>query len=317
MIQQTEPAIERMAYVGLTTADAAGLCDFFERALGFRLLAAGRRSVEELTGISGAGGGAYRVTLGLGGEVIELLQFERPGRPFPNAASAADLRFQHFAIVVSDMEQAYQRLCAIGRWSAISRDGPERLPASSGGITAFKFRDPDGHPLELLSFPDGQLAPHWQARSNNHLSLGIDHSAIAVSDSARSIAFYEALGMRVAHSRNSGFEQGRAEGVGKPDLSVTAMQPRQSTPHLRLLQYRSRSNDQAVVVNDNDVAATRLAFEAAPSSCGGPAEKQTLTDPDGHRLLILTSSEKKSSVTAAAAANPRAAPISAKSDPAR
>ena len=61
-------AIERLAYVSLTTPDAAGLCNFFERALGFRLLTAGRRSAQELPVISGSAGGAYRVTLGLGGE---------------------------------------------------------------------------------------------------------------------------------------------------------------------------------------------------------------------------------------------------------
>ena len=45
--------------------------------------------------------------------------------------------------------------------------------------------------------------------------LGIDHSAIAVSDSARSIAFYEALGLRVAaRALNSGHEQARLDGVG-------------------------------------------------------------------------------------------------------
>ena len=94
--------------------------------------------------------------------------------------------------------QAYRRLCSVSGWTAISIDGPQRLPASSGGVSAFKFRDPDGHPLELLAFPDGAWPAHWQARSNGDLALGIDHSAISVSDSARSIAFYEALGLRVA-----------------------------------------------------------------------------------------------------------------------
>ena len=109
-----------------------------------------------------------------------------------DAASASDLCFQHFAIVVADMALAYRRLCSVSGWTAISIDGPQRLPPSSGGVSAFKFRDPDGHPLELLAFPDGRWPAQWRARSNGDLALGIDHSAISVSDSARSIAFYQA-----------------------------------------------------------------------------------------------------------------------------
>ena len=101
MTEHPQFAIERLAYVSLTTPDAAGLCNFFERAMGFRLLTAGRRSAQELAGVSGSAGGAYQVTLGLGGEVIELLQFDRPGRPYPAAGSASDLCFQHFATFLS------------------------------------------------------------------------------------------------------------------------------------------------------------------------------------------------------------------------
>ncbi len=42
--------------------------------------------------------------------------------------------------------------------------GPERLPARSGGVSAFKFRDPDGHPLELLAFPPEAVPPIWRDR---------------------------------------------------------------------------------------------------------------------------------------------------------
>ena len=39
----------------------------------------------------------------------------------------------------------------------ISPDGRVRLPDNSGGVTAYKFRDHDGHPLELLEFPQGRI----------------------------------------------------------------------------------------------------------------------------------------------------------------
>jgi catechol 2,3-dioxygenase-like lactoylglutathione lyase family enzyme len=318
MTQHSQLAIERLAYVSLTTPDAAGLCNFFERALGFRLLTAGRRTAQELAGISGSAGGAYRVTLGLGGEVIELLQFDSPGRPYPASASASDLCFQHCAIVVTDMAQAYQHICALGRWSPISTDGPQQLPASSGGVTAFKFRDPDGHPLELLAFAAENVPAHWKARSRNELFLGIDHSAISVFDSARSIAFYQGLGLRVAaRSQNAGPAQEHLDGVSKPDVEVTALEPRQATPHLELLRYRFATQDQKIELRNNDVAATRLVFEARQASAAGAGAKRGLTDPDGHHLLIVDSIEDGSSQTVNAYAKAGSRPQSAKPESVR
>jgi catechol 2,3-dioxygenase-like lactoylglutathione lyase family enzyme len=310
--------IERLAYIGLTTQDAVGLCDFFERALGFRLLTAGWKSAMELGGLAGTSGGAYRVTLGLGGQVVELLQFDRPGQPYPDDVSAADLCFQHFAIVVSNMELAYQRLCSSGRWSAISTAGPQRLPSSSGGITAFKFRDPEGHPLELLAFPPGRSPPHWKGRSRSGLFLGIDHSAIGVSDSARSIAFYAGLGLRMStRSLNGGSEQERLDGVSRPQVDVTALQPRQSTPHLELLHYRTASNDEIIALRNNDVAATRLVFEASRRSIDRGSDKRLLTDPDGHHILIVESSEDDAELSIGAYATADACQVAAKSETAR
>ena len=287
----TQHMIERLAYIGLNTPDAAGLCRFYERALGFRLLSAGRRTERDLARMSGPRDDAYRLTLGLGDEVIEFLQFDRPGRPCPGAASACDLSFQHFAIVVADMSPAYQQLCAVDGWSAISIDGPQRLPPSSGGVLAFKFRDPDGHPLELLAFPEHEMPARWKVRSQAGLFLGIDHSAIGVSDSARSIAFYEGFGLRVAsRSLNRGSEQARLDGLNDPHVEVTALDPRHTTPHVELLRYRSAPRA-STVLRHNDVAATRLVFEAASSPDAAAAREHALIDPDGHHLVIVGSAE--------------------------
>ena len=304
-------AIERLAYIGLTTPDAAGLCQFYERALGFRLLTAARRTERDLARMSGSEGGAYRVTLGLGHEVIEFLQFDRPGRSYPAAATASDLSFQHFAIVVADMSQAYQRLCAVGGWSAISTDGPQCLPPSSGGVFAFKFRDPDGHPLELLAFPEQKTPARWKDRLKSGLFLGIDHSAISVSDSARSVAFYEALGLRVAsRSLNRGCEQSRLDGLSDPQVEVTALDPRRATPHLELLCYRSATHA-GTVLHHNDVAATRLVFESVGSPDAGAAGERALIDPDGHHVVIVESIESANAI-ANAGSPPAATPESSR-----
>ncbi len=233
----------------------------------------------------GVEGGASVVTLGLGDEVVEFLQFDRPGRPYPKDAASSDLCFQHFAIVVTDINAAYQRLVSAPGWTAISIDGPQQLPASSGGVTAFKFRDPDGHPLEFLAFPFDRIPPRWQSRPQGSLFLGIDHSAISVAVDAASIEFYRGLGFRVAaHSFNSGPEQERLDAVRHAQVGVTALEPRQTTPHVELLCYRSVSRGESSVVRGNDVAATRLVFDVDGSST--ESAPQGLIDPDGHRLVI-------------------------------
>jgi catechol 2,3-dioxygenase-like lactoylglutathione lyase family enzyme len=279
--------IRRLASFGLTTPDAHRLSEFYQYALDFRVFETGRRSgpdFERLTGVTGA---ASAISLGLGDVVVELLQFDRPGRPYPAGAVSSDLCFQHFAIIVVNIQLAYQRLVSIGGWTAISTDGPQQLPASSGGVTAFKFRDPDGHPLELLAFPNGQMPEHWKARASGNLFLGIDHSAISVADSAASIAFYRGLGLRVAaRSLNTGPKQERLDAVNHAWVEVTALEPEQTTPHVELLCYRSATRDEYTVVRGNDVAATRLVFEADGPSSEGAMAPQGLIDPDGHHLVI-------------------------------
>jgi catechol 2,3-dioxygenase-like lactoylglutathione lyase family enzyme len=296
--------IDKLAHFTVVTPDADRLAQFYQRAFGFRRFATETRSDPDFKRLMGVTGGARSMMLGLGRQVLELLQFDRPGRPFPTTASSSDLIFQHFAIVVTDIGEAWQRLSAVGGWTAISIGGPQRLPSSSGGVTAFKFRDPDGHPLELLAFSSGNVPANWSNRGNDDLFLGIDHSAIGVSDSARSIAFYEILGFRVAaRSLNRGREQACLDAVDNACVEVTALVPQRATPHIELLCYRSIARDRSVLHN-NDVAATRLVLEAVgPVSEDVSVTTASLTDPDGHHLVIV------SRIASDAITVPRAAPL--------
>jgi catechol 2,3-dioxygenase-like lactoylglutathione lyase family enzyme len=285
------PKIRCLSRFGLTTANAAQLASFYERAFGCRRLASERRSGFEFESLMAVGGGAASVTLGLGNELIELLQFDQAGRPYPSGCSSLDLVFQHFAIVVTDIKKAFQRLSTLAGWTAITSAGPQHLPARSGGVTAFKFRDPDGHPLELLAFDTRNVPPRWRAAAGADLCLGIDHSAISVSNSARAIQFYEELGFKVAaHSVNTGIEQERLDAVREPEVEITALRPIQPSPHVELLCYRGVRRHHGDVLQSNDVAATRLVFEARPADHSGAetlAQHAALQDPDGHHLLIV------------------------------
>ena len=284
-----QPTIFRLVCFSLTTADANGLATFYESAFGCRRLATERLSGPNFESLMGVQGGALRVSLSLGKEVIELLQFDQAGRPYPKGASASDLVFQHFAIVVRDMAQAYQRLLTVKGSTPISRTGPQRLPESSGGVTAFKFRDPEGHPLEFLSFPNDNAPSIWRDESGD-TCLGVDHSAISVSDTARSIAFYENLGFTVsARTLNQGSEQDMLDNLSGVRVEVTVLKPSHATPHLELLCYRTTTKDRVSARSNADVATARLVLRArgASNAKGGCTFQRNAVDPDGHHVLIV------------------------------
>lgn len=263
--------VARLLRFCLVTADADRAAAFYARAFDCR-----RLSTERLAG------DARRITLCLGEQTVELLQFDRPGRPYPRIRAASDLIFQHFAIVVRDMAEAYRRLSTLEGWTPISRDGPQQLPASSGGIIAFKFRDPEGHPLELLAFPGDAVPRIWQPNAGTGLFQGIDHSAVSVANTARSISFYESLGFAVtARSLNRGIEQETLDDVKTVGVEVTSLACQQPNPHLELLCYSRTLEDEDPARSDADIASTRLAFSTV-----GAATSCELVDPDGHRILL-------------------------------
>jgi catechol 2,3-dioxygenase-like lactoylglutathione lyase family enzyme len=286
--------VVRLRQLLLITHNLARLADFYVRAFDCSVQVSDRLSVAATACLTGLRVGARRVLLSLGAQHIELLQLDVPGQPYPPDVAASDLRFQHFAIVVADMPRAYRHLRRSGGgWQSISTAGPQRLPVRSGGVSAFKFRDPEGHPLELLCSAPGPVdvadaaaadaAGEGLAPQQTPLFVGIDHSAISVSDSARSIAFYEHLGLQVsARQVNHGREQQQLDGLPRARVQVIALRPPQQPPHLELLCYQNATRSACAAVGPGDVAATRLVFE-----CDEPgAAPQHLADPDGHRLLV-------------------------------
>jgi len=233
----------------------------------------------------GVSGGALRQPLNVGEQSIELLQFDHPGAPYPPTASPIEKVFQHLALVVADMHRALERLAATSGWTPISPSGPQRLPASSGGVIAYKFRDPDGHPLEFLEFPADNTPARWQRHGKPTAVLGIDHSAMSVADTAASVAFYRALGFApTAHSLNQGPEQAALDGIANPHVDVTALTAHRPEPHLELLCYQSHAPRGSGAAAANDIAATRIimAIDDRLEPCA------MIRDPDGHLLQFIS-----------------------------
>lgn len=243
--------------------------------------------------------------LSLGSQQIELSEFSGAA-PYPADATSADLWFQHCAIAVDDMDAAYARWLQVGDGAAISREGPQRLPPTSGSVTAFKFRDPDGHPLELISFPPGSGDQVWQ-RQPSGLALGIDHTAISVSNVEHSTVFYRLLGFEVASlGVNRGVEQQRLDDLAQVEVDVIALRPAKAeTPHLELLGYRIPQGRNCPNTGACDIAADRMVLQTRnlPTLLGklrdahvahittGPTDSTRhvaiLRDPDGHWLALI------------------------------
>ena len=217
------------------------------------------------------------ISLRLGDEAISLRQAATPGR---TDYAGNETGFQHLALVVSDMRLALDRLSAVAGWAPISQAGPEALPLASGGVTAFKFRDPEGHPLELLQFRPGAVPGHWQGMSRGAPFLGIDHSAISVTNTARSAAHYAGLGFTVGRTQiNRGIEQARLDGLEGAEVEVTPLTA-DGPLHLELLRYRHPVAHSRPAVAGS-TAATELIL-AMP----GQERPLPMLDPDGHRLRL-------------------------------
>ena len=291
-IQAPEPDLG-VAAVALTVSDAAAASEFFRAAFDFEVFSQEANP---------AGTVCRSVTLRLGGEVIVLDEHRPPGRPVPADSRSYDLWFQHLAIVVSDIRAACDRLDALGiRYTSPT---PQRLPEwnpSAADIQASYIRDPDGHPLEVISFPPGKGDARWQ--STERLFLGIDHTAITVSDTEAGLRFYrDGLGLKVhGGSENWGPEQERLSGAPGARVRITSLRGA-AGPGVEFLHYQAPTDGRAnpADARPNDLWHVETRFqttdvEAALSRLrparldrtAGTHHGVFLRDPDGHALRIL------------------------------
>jgi catechol 2,3-dioxygenase-like lactoylglutathione lyase family enzyme len=161
-LEDTRIDVKRVAMIGFTVSDMDRSVAFYSAVLTFEKVADFRVNGASYDHLEGVFGTHMRIVhLRLGEQIVELTQYVSPpgGRPIPVPSRSNDLWFEHIAIVVSDMEKAYEVL----QRHQVRRISPEpqTTPPSNvpaGGIKALKFRDPDNHDLELIWFPPGKEA---------------------------------------------------------------------------------------------------------------------------------------------------------------
>ena len=299
----------------MTVSDIDRAVDFYLRVLHFEKISDTEvtgEAYEHLESVFGVR--MHVVRMRLGEEYIQLTEYVAPkGRPIPVDAHSNDRSFQHIAIIVSDMDKAYGWLRQQKVEHASS--GPQRLPdwnKNAAGIQAFYFKDPDGHPLEILEFPADKGLEKWH-RKSDELFLGIDHTAIVVEDTDSSLKFYRDLvGLHVAgESENYGSEQEHLNNVFGAHLRITSLRS-QSGPGVELLEYLAprtgqsfpsdeRANDivhrQTELVTSDAQAAAKKFISAHTKfvSSGVITESDgqlgfrrafLVRDPDGHPILV-------------------------------
>jgi catechol 2,3-dioxygenase-like lactoylglutathione lyase family enzyme len=307
--------IKKVDAIGITVSQMDRSVKFYSEVLGFKKISDVEVFGDEFEQLQGIFGLRMRIVrMQLGDEMIELTDYlTSGGRSIPEDAKSNDLFFQHIAIVVSDMDKAYQQLKRFNIEHVSTR--PQTLPKSipgAEGIKAFYFHDPDRHNLELIYFPKGKGQEKWQD-SEGKTFLGIDHTAIGISNTDSSLKFYhDILGIeRKGDSWNKGIEQSHLNYVENASLHITGLRASEG-PGIEFLQYLvpgpgkaypadSRTDDiwhwQTILITDN---AEKLYNEFKNSSykivSGRLVHLQTkdgksgkafiVRDRDGHAVLI-------------------------------
>jgi catechol 2,3-dioxygenase-like lactoylglutathione lyase family enzyme len=309
--------------IGMTVADLDRSIDFYTNVLKFTKI-----TDRQVTGIEAIDASSMPtkpltetatvrlrvVELQLGTETIELTEFlTDKGRSIPLNSRSNDVWFQHLAIVVSDMHRAYQhvRQHAIVRISPQPQTLPDWNPVA-GGIEAFYCQDPDGHNLELIHFPPSKGNPKWQ-QPTAALFLGIDHTAIVVTDTAASRTFYcDLLGLELKQeSENYGSEQAQLSGVANPKVRISSLKASAGIG-IELLEYLEPNDGRSIPIDTklNDIwcsqtkilvadaietlsqltAADFPLLSAEVSSCINSLEfnrQLLICDPDGHTIRLI------------------------------
>jgi catechol 2,3-dioxygenase-like lactoylglutathione lyase family enzyme len=308
----TQAQIIKVDAIGITVKEMDRSVKFYSEVLGFKKISDKQYSGPVFEDLKGLFGINFRVVrMQLGDEFIELTDYlTTGGRSIPEDQKSNDLFFQHIAIVVSDMDKAFEQLKKFN--VEYVSTAPQTLPVTNvaaAGIKAFYFHDVDDQNLELIYFPKGKGDPRWQAVTGR-IFLGIDHTAVGVSSTENSQKFYQdMLGIiRKGDSWNFGTEQEHLNNVEGASLHITGLRA-QAGPGVEFLQYLkpgpgkkypddTRADDiwfwQTILITDNaETLYNKLRSSGYVFVSRELVHLDTIhtrsfivKDPDGHAVLI-------------------------------
>jgi catechol 2,3-dioxygenase-like lactoylglutathione lyase family enzyme len=146
------------------------------------------------------------------------------------------------------------------------------------------LRDPDGHRIRILESGSDEGDPRWDRASA--VFLGIDHVALPVGTSGRSLAFYrDTLGLTVVEPREI------RDRLAGDSLSKASASSRTTTlraaagPAIHLQEPFASANDP---VSGRTGVGHHRWWPAEAFATGAPDSRFTrvLSDPDGHLVLL-------------------------------
>lgn len=311
--------VKAVAYTSITVSDLNRSIAFFTDVLSFQKIS--EKTIEGLElnyllGINYKNLKLKKAKLKIGNEFIELVEYVQPanGKEIPYDSKSNDLWFQHIAIVTNDMDMAYEQLKKhkVVHVSSSPQTLPDYIPGAAG-IKAFYFRDPDGHNLEIIYFPKGKGDPKWQDIKTGPF-IGIDHTAIGISDTDQSTQFYSnTIGLSVAgNSENYGSEQEHLNQVFGAHLLITGLRAPIgfgveflqyiAPPGGRKYPVNSKTNDlwhwhTTIIVTEIDKLYQKLRERGYLLISDKVANIKTfdlggnkgflVRDPDGHAILFI------------------------------
>ena len=193
---------------------------------------------EHLTGVFGARMRIVRMRLG--SEFLDLTQYlAPPGRPIPQDSRSNDLWFQHIAIVVRDMDRAFEKLRAL-KVQFVST-GPQTL-------AGLRFRPRRGSKRSTFAIPTGTISRSSIFRRERAIRAGSSRTRSYFSGSItprsasparpRACDFYQdLLGLeKKGESENFGTEQEHLNQVFGAHLLISGLRA-SGGPGVEFLEY--------------------------------------------------------------------------------
>lgn len=138
--------LQAFSHVCVGVSDINASLDFYRRLLGFEVVfdvELEGASLETVTGTSGAKG---RMVGGLvAGVMVELLGLG----DVPSGTSGPHLGYTNISFSVRDLDAVYRQVIELGF-------RPAQEPVDIGGVRMFFVEDPDGTPIEIIEYPNGE-----------------------------------------------------------------------------------------------------------------------------------------------------------------